>query len=74
MDKSPVLELTHKSLIVKAQIVAFRGHCKALHGSLDSVPSLIQLRIERDDVDDERAVLVEPGLLLYHDGVLVLNP
>ena len=74
VDKYPVFELTHKRFIVKAQIVAFRGHRKALHGALNGVPSLIQLRIERDYVDDERAVLVKPRLLLDDDGVLVLDP
>lgn len=74
VDKYPVLELTHKSFIFKVQIVAFRGHRKALHGALDVISALIQLRVERDDVDDERAVLVEPGLLLDDDGVLVLDP
>lgn len=74
VNKYPVLELTHKSFIVKAQVIALRGHRKALHGALDGISALIQLRVERDDIDDERAVLVEPGLLLDDDGVLVLDP
>ena len=74
VDKHHVLELTHKSFIVKAQIVTFRGHRKQLHGAFDGVSALIELWIERDYVDDERGVLVEPGLLLNDDGVLVLDP
>ena len=74
MDEYPLLELHHEGLVTKAQVVTFRGHRKALHGALNGVPALIQLRIERQDVDDERAVLVKPGLLLDDDGVLILYP
>jgi len=74
MNEHPVLELHHKGLVAEAEVIALRGHRKALHGALDGIAALIQLRIERDDIDDERAVLVEPGLLLDDDGVLVLDP
>ena len=73
-DKHPMLKLDHEGLVPETEVVIRRGHRKALHGALDGIAALIQLRVERDDVDDERAVLVEPGLLLDDDGVLVLDP
>ena len=45
MDEHPVLKLHHKGLVSKAQVIAFRGHRKALHGALDGIGTLIELRV-----------------------------
>jgi hypothetical protein len=74
MDEHPVLKLHHERLVPETEVVIRRSHRKALLRSLDGVGTLVELRVERQDVDDERAVLVKPGLLLNHNRVLILHP
>ena len=74
VHKHPVVKDNNEGVAGEAQIIVFRGNRKALLRSLDCIRALVQLGIHRHEIENQRAILVKPRLLLHHNRVLILDP
>ena len=70
----PVVEHYYKRVAGEAEVIALGSDREALLGALDGICALVELGIHRDEVEDERAVVVKPRLFLDDNRIFVLDP
>lgn len=74
VHEHPVVKDDHEGIAGESEVIPVRSHSQALLGSLDGICALVKLGIHRDEVEQERSVVVEPRLLLDDNCILVFDP